>query len=181
MSSTPVTWICLIRAIGGATHAKMSMAQLRDACRDAGFDDVRTVLATGNVLFSTALPEAEVVSVLDGIVAGHGLRNEIFLRSPEDLQAILAANPFPDVAVERPDRLIVSFMNTAPTQTAAAAIAGHDGPERIAILGRDVFIDYLDGISASKLTPVRLERLLGQSGTARNWNTVRKLVQAASG
>lgn len=173
-------WIALIRAIGGSTHKKMSMTQLRAACEDAGFEDVRTVLATGNVVFRSDKSQTDIHAILDGVMAQHGLANEVFLREPLELQACLAADPFPDASTERPSRMLVSFMKRAPRDAEIAAASGYGGPERIALHGTEAFIDYGDEIGTSKLTPVLLEKLLGQSGTARNWNTVLKLVKAAT-
>lgn len=169
-------WIGLIRAIGGATHAKLSMAQLRQACEAAGFQDVRTVLATGNVIFRSPLPEPDIQRALTAIIAAHDLDNQVFLRQPADLRQAMAANPFPAAAKDRPSRLLVMFLG-GPTQ-ADGLPKGYSGPEQLRAIGRDVYIDYPETIGQSKLTPARLERHLGQPGTARNWNTVGKILTA---
>lgn len=175
MANTSTTWIALIRAIGPATHKLMSMAQLRDACVKAGFEHVRTVLATGNIIFSSAKPRVQVKQVLDQVIAEHGLSNEVILRCPQDLKAVLEINPFPDAVAARPNHVLVLFMEDAPTTDARPALAQYNGPERVHLTGRDVFIDYVEGVGRSKLTANRLERSLGRSGTARNWNTIQKL------
>ena len=171
------TWIALLRGIGPATHKLMSMAQLREACEAATFGNVRTVLATGNVLFSTSATPQQIQRTLDDIVAAHHLNNAVFLRRPEELGAVLRANPFPDAASERPNHMLVLFMATEPAADAIAALGALGGPERITVEGREAYIDYIEGVGQSKLTPARLERALGQSGTARNWNTVQRLVR----
>ncbi len=180
MSETSQIWIALIRAIGGATHKKMSMTQLREACSEAGLADVRTVLATGNVIFRSSLQQHDIAAILDRVIAQHGLQNEVFLRRPDALRASLAVNPFPDAASGRPSRMLISFMKRAAFPSEAEAADAYEGPERIALHGLDAFIDYGEDIGTSQLTPVRLEKLLGQSGTARNWNTVLRLVKAAT-
>lgn len=168
-------WIALIRAIGGATHRKMSMQALRDACEGDGLADVRTMLATGNLLVSTAEGDAALGARLRRILDGFGLCNEVFLRRPEELRAVLSANPFPEAAAERPSRLLVLFMARTATPEEIVALSEYSGPERMHVEGREVFIDYLDGVGTSKLTPAVLERRLGQPGTARNWNTIGRL------
>lgn len=178
MNNHTSTWIGLIRAIGGSTHKKMSMQQLRDGCERAGLEDVRTLLATGNVLFSSGLDGAEIGNRLAEIVSSHGLDNQVFLRRPDDLEAIVGKNPFDDAATARPNHLLVLFLETAPATEHAAELQKYAGPEHVAIVGREVFIDYVEGVGRSKLTPVLLERILKQPGTARNWNTVRKLIAA---
>ena len=177
---SPAPWIALLRAIGPATHSRMSMHQLRAGCEAAGFSEVRTVLATGNVLLRSDRDEAAVADALRGVIEAHGLSNAVFLRRPVDLGAILAAAPFPDAAHARPDHLLVLFMATPPDASQAAAARAHRGPERVAVAGREAFIDFVEGVGRSKLTAAKLERLLGRPGTARNWNTVRRLREAWS-
>lgn len=171
-------WVALIRAIGGATHARMSMSELRDAALSAGLGHPRTVLATGNLILDTALPEAELAGTLTKIIADFGLNNRVFLRRAEALREVMSRNPMPGAALARPNRLLVQFLDTAPAHPQIAALHQHGGPEIVKVDGSDVYIDYLDGVGTSKLTPARLERLLGQPGTARNWNTIGKLVAA---
>ena len=167
-------WVALIRGIGPTTHAKMSMADLRAGCESAGFSDVRTLLATGNVAFETADGEEAILRAVSGVLARHGLDNAVALRRVEDLAEILAANPFPEAASDRPNHLLVHYLPRPAPDTDPA----WDGPERIAARGREAFIDYAEGVGRSKLTINVLDRLLGPGGTARNWNTSRKLCDA---
>lgn len=180
MDSQERRWIGLVRAIGPLTHKKMSMAELRTGCAKAGFKDVRTVLTTGNVIFTTDLPRSEIGKRLAGVLASHDLQNEVFLRRPKDLKRVLSEDPFPDAARDRPNHMLVLFMSTAPAASQVAALERFEGPERIRVRGHEAYIDYKEGVGRSKLTPVRLEKLLGQSGTARNWNTICKLVDRVS-
>jgi uncharacterized protein (DUF1697 family) len=157
------------------------MTALRQAAEAAGLAEVRTVLATGNLIFRSPRHEADLAAVLTGILDAHGLgpAQAIFLRRPAALAAALAANPFPMAARDRPSRLLCHFLQAAPPPDRIAAFTAWQGPELCAIVGREAFIDYRDGIGTSKLTGAILDRLLGQSGTARNWNTVGKLVASA--
>ena len=180
MTSKHGVWVALIRAIGPLTHKKMSMAQLRLGCSDAGLRDVRTVLATGNAIFSSDLPEADVRRIMRSVITAHSLDNEVFLRRPDDLAQILATNPIPDAALERPNHMLVLFMAETPSPSEIAAVESFEGPETVKVIGREAYIDYRNGVEGSKLTPGRLEKLLGRSGTARNWNTIAKLLDQAS-
>ena len=181
MVGKPDCWIGLIRAIGGGTHTRMSMTRLREACEGCGFQDVRTVLATGNVVFRSPLPEAKIHRRLAKIIAAHGLDNDVFLRSPADLRQVLEADPFPDAATDRPGSLLVMFMQPPPDAAAEALPNGYERPERLRLIGRDAYIDYADTIGQSRLTPTRLEWHFGQPGTARNWNTIHKLLAGLCG
>lgn len=182
MDAPDDTWVALFRAIGGATHAKMPMAALRAAAEAAGLAEVRTLLATGNLLFRSDRSEADLRTCLDGITAGHGLgaAQRVFLRSAAEIRATLSAPAFPGAVTSRPSRVLVHFLDQAVTTSAAEALAGWAGPERCAAIGREVHVDFPEGIGQSKLTPARLERLIGAPGTARNWNTLERLVRASA-
>lgn len=169
-------YIGLIRAIGPITHAKMSMAALRDACAKAGFADVTTVLATGNVLFRSDLARGKALSTLQGIVAGFGLDNAVILVTPAELARTLAENPFPD-ATERGSEFVVFFL--AEPAVGSVWIDEHRGPERFALRDKRLYADYSGGVSASPVTPAKVEKRLGVVTTFRNWNTIGKLVVAA--
>lgn len=181
MNTNAPCWIALIRAIGPETHKRMSMKQLARACSDAGLENVRTVLATGNIVFSSLRTEADILGILSAVIAKHGLGNEVILRQPKQLQAVLDANPFPVASAERPNHMLVLFLAGAPSDANVASIKDRRGPENILAKGHEVFVDYVDGVGRSKISSAWLEKRLGQSGTARNWNTIRKLVDMTSG
>ena len=172
-------WIALVRAIGPLTHKKMPMSQLRAGCVEAGLKEVRTVLATGNVIFASELSESEIFRRLSKVVATFDLQNDVFLRRAQELKEVLAENPFPEASTERPNHMLVLFMSKQPTKSEIMAAHSFGGPERVRVIGKEAYIDYINGVARSKLTPGRLERLLGRSGTARNWNTIGKLVDQA--
>jgi uncharacterized protein (DUF1697 family) len=174
-------WVGLIRGIGPSTHKKMSMAQLRDGCAAAGLDDVRTVLSTGNVLFRSTANEAELKPLVTGVVRHFGLDNDVFVRTAPEAATVLANNPFPHATVERPNHVLVVFMDAEPSQDGVDEIRRLPGSERIAPVGRALFVDYVDGVGRSKVTPDAIDRRLKQPGTARNMNTLRKLVDLSLG
>lgn len=169
------TWLALLRGVMPATHAKMSMADLRAACAASGLQDPRTYIASGNLLFHSDRDEAALASLLQDILAGFGLENPVFLRGPAELDATIVSCPFPNAATTRAAKLHVSFMNAAPAPDRLTGLVPMGAPERVALAGRALFIDYAEGAGRSKLTAARIERHLGQPGTARNWNTVMKL------
>jgi uncharacterized protein (DUF1697 family) len=172
-------FIALLRAIGPETHARMSMRDLREACAAAGLPRVTTVLATGNLICDTRKRAASVQAILDRVLRGFGLDNPVFLRRPDELAAILGADPFPVASQNRPSELAVCFLAGAPgaeTRTRFEQfLAQYPGPERVAFVGREIVVDYPAGIARSKLMPGVIERRLGMPATARNWNTVRRL------
>lgn len=157
--------VAFIRGINVGGNKLLPMAQLKAACESAGLTDVRTFLQSGNVIFNTTRkdPAALIEKALDMDV-------KVIVRTLDELQKVIARNPFKDEAADDPGHLIVVFLEREPT-----AKLEWPGPEVIKPSGRELFIYYPDGQGRSKLTNALIEKKLGMRGTARNWNTVTKL------
>ncbi|HEY9012843.1 MAG TPA: DUF1697 domain-containing protein [Devosia sp.] len=168
-------YVALIRAIGPVTHAKMKMVALRDACVAAGLEDVITVGNTGNVIFRSAGSETAVRKIVQDALAGFGLgaAQEVFIGTPAKMAAVVAANPFPEAAAERPAEIGVCTFHKAPDWS---AISDWDGPERIATVGAHLVVEY-QTIAGSKL---RIEKMLGATMTQRNWRVFAGLAEKAA-
>lgn len=164
-------WVALIRAIGPVTHARMKMAALREACTAAGLAKVETIGNTGNILLASELPRDEVRALVQSVIASFGLDNEVFLRDPGEMAAVVAANPFPDHARDRPAQLGVCSFHRAPDWT--PVIRDYDGPERVAVIGTHLVVAY-QAISGSRL---RIEKRLGVTMTMRNWTVFARLAE----
>lgn len=175
-------YVVLLRGINVGGHNKVPMAQLRDALSTHGFRDVTTYIASGNVLLGAGdRGEADVVDeVADVVTERFGLSIPIVARSIADWLAILAANPFPEAEAE-PKFLHVSLCDRAPDPQ---AIAGFDpetySPDRLEVVGRELYLWYPNGSARSKLTGAALERKLDVTTTARNWSTMLKLAELGS-
>jgi uncharacterized protein (DUF1697 family) len=169
-------YVGLLRAIGPGTHEKMSMADLRAGCEEAGFTDVSTYVATGNVVLSADVDALAVRKAVQAVVDRHGLGKmcDVFVRSRRQLAALVEANPFPEAAKDHPQRLGVCFFHKAPRWP--EWVRRYDGPEKIVAIGGTLVIDYGGGISASKLM---IERDTKARMTQRNWNTVVGLLKKA--
>ena len=167
------TWVALLHAVNVGGTGKLAMADLRRLCDEAGFRDARTWIASGNVVFDSELAAHDVVATLEAALHRHaGKPIRISLRSADELAEVLAANPFADGA---PNRVVAIFL-PAPPPADAIETAKHRRDERIALGRREIYVDYADGIGTSKLVIPA-----AKAGTARNMNTVAKLVEMARG
>jgi uncharacterized protein (DUF1697 family) len=172
------TFVALLRGINVGGQAKVSMADLRGLLEDLGFADVRTVLQSGNAVFSSpARASAKLEALLEEEAPARlGVQPAFFVRSADEWAKIVAANPFAEEAKRDPGRLVMMALKTAPSAPAVAALqAAVSGPEIIRAHGRELYITYPDGQGRSKLTNAVIEKKLATRGTARNWNTVLKL------
>lgn len=166
-------YICLLRAVNVGGTGKLPMADLRAMCEDAGFTDVRTYIASGNVVLRSAASSQQVQSTLEAALARYaGNPVGVLVRTPEEMRAALKANPFPEGA---PNRVLVTFLDRVPAADAIINVSGR-ADERLALGEREIYVHYGEGMAKSKL---RIPA--ARSGTSRNINTVAKLVEMASG
>ena len=175
--------IALLRAVnvGGRSVA---MAELRAMLTELGCGNPRTLLQSGNAVFtlkartSLAAFEAKLEAQAQ---RRFGMPVAFMLRSATEWDATIARNPFPEAARNDPGHLLLMALKGAPTAAAIKALRdGYKGPETIHAAGRDAYLVYPEGVGRSKLTNALIERKLGVAGTARNWNTVLKLAVLAA-
>lgn len=160
-------YVALLRAMNVAGTGKLPMADLRLMATNCGFANARTYIASGNLLFDSDLSEDAARDALTQKVdAFFGKSVPIFVRTAAELDAIAAANPFPD---EKGSRLMVFFLGEAATPAMVDDARGQRG-ERMAIGTREIYVAYGDGIGKTKLIIPAVK-----AGTARNVNTVTKL------
>ncbi len=174
--------IALLRAVNVGGTGIVPMADLRAAIEKAGFKDVRSLLQSGNLVFDAGArtPAASEKKLETLCAKTFGLTNDIHVRTPKEFAAIIEANPFAKEARSDPAFVHVLFLRDAPPEAAYAALqAAIKGREIVRGGGRHAYMLYPDGMGHSKLTPAVLARHLGMPGTARNWNTVRKLIAMA--
>lgn len=172
------TYIGLLRAINLGVHNKIAMADLRQLLNNLEFEDPKTLVLSGNIVFGAATqPAARLGRLLQGETATHlGVTTEFFVRTAKEWRAIIAANPFPAEAKRDPGHLVMMCLKDTPPPAAVKALqAAIRGREVVKAKGPQAYFVYPDGIGRSKLTIALIERILGTRGTARNWNTVTKL------
>ncbi|MDF2381972.1 DUF1697 domain-containing protein [Nostoc ellipsosporum NOK] len=160
---------------------QLKSAELKAVVEGMGFTQVKTILASGNVVFEAgdAAPEALERDLHAALDKATGLKSEVFVRNRADLEKLVEANPFPEEAGGRPSYLVVSFHRTPPDRAAIDRLAeSYDGPERMVVVGRELFTDFPEGQGRSNLIPALQKARLAQGNTGRNWNTVLKLLAA---
>jgi uncharacterized protein (DUF1697 family) len=174
-------FIAVLRAVNVGGASKLPMKELKAACEAAGLAKVATYIASGNLVFEHEGSADEAKAIIAGVLHdGFGLaRNHTIIRTPAALAGALEANPFPDAALARPHHYLLHFLEAVPPAGVSEALAAWTGPERLHLAGDHLYVDFAVGVAASKLTPAKLERLLQVAGTARNWNTSRKLLEMA--
>jgi uncharacterized protein (DUF1697 family) len=171
-------YAALLRAINVGGHT-VRMSELCAMFERAKLSNVRSVIASGNVLFdtraaATASIEKRIESTLRSAL---GYDVDTFVRTPEELEAIVAHEPFdPSDPVLEGDTVQVIFTRSTIDHAACERITAlRTSYDDFAVFGRELFWRTRGRISDSKITPARFARALGGAGTARNVTTVRKL------
>jgi uncharacterized protein (DUF1697 family) len=175
--------IALLRAVNIGSHNKVGMAELRACLEQQGFVRVRTLLQSGNVVFGGGRLRGAALERRLEETARAALRVDtpFIVRTGEEWDALVAANPFPEEAADDPGHLLLFCLKDAPPADADARLrAAVKGRERVRVRGRQAYLVYPDGVGRSKLTVTVVERSLGSRGTGRNWNTVLKLQALAA-
>ncbi|MEP7184419.1 MAG: DUF1697 domain-containing protein [Rhodanobacter sp.] len=166
------SYVALLRAVNVGGTGKLPMSELKAMCEAAGFDGVRTYIASGNVIFRSRWGESAVRKALEQQLAVYaGKPVGVMVRTAADMARVVADNPFPEAPG---NRVVAIFLASAPPENALEKVAGKKD-ERLALGRREIYVHYGNGMADSRL------RITGaSSGTGRNMNTVAKLASMAS-
>ena len=163
--------IALLRAVNVGGTGKLPMAELKVMAEELGFENARTYIASGNLMFDTNLKEAAIKSKLERRLETYaGKPVGVMVRTAAEMAKVVADNPF---AEEPGNRVVAIFLDEAPP-TSALTEHKHLCDERIALGRREIYIHYPNGQGPSKLIIPA-----AKAGTARNMNTVAKLAELA--
>jgi uncharacterized protein (DUF1697 family) len=176
-------YVALLRGINVGRNKRLAMADLRALLQGLGYHDVRTHLQSGNAVFTA--PPARVDHLATEISAAISSELKLsvgcVIRNGEQLRAVVDGNPFAEVATD-PARLLVAFLSAAPDPAWSTALdPGAYAPEQFAIGGREIYLWLPNGIYQAKLGQAPWEKQKNIVVTARNWNTVTKLLEMTGG
>lgn len=166
-------YVALLRGVNLIGKSTLKMADLKTIAEDSGSERVRTHIASGNLLFASALAEDAAQSKLQSRLQAHmGKQVGVMVRTADEMSAIVEANPFGDAPG---NRVQVFFMNERPPVDLLTTVRNQADDERIGMGQREVYVAYGEkGIGRS-----RLRIPAAEAGTARNMNTVTKLAELA--
>lgn len=167
-------YVALLRAINVGGHV-VKMERLRALFEEMGFQDVTTFIASGNVLFGAGRsPAASLERKIEkALGAALGYEVDTFLRTPEELAAVAAHQPF--AAIEGAS-LYVGFVKEPLDAGARDVLHGFRTPtDDFAVLGREVYWHCRTRSTDSEFSGARFEKSLRRKATFRNVTTVRKL------
>ena len=166
-------YVALIRAVNVSGTGKLPKEDLKAMGEACGFENARTFINSGNLLFTSALAESAVQKRMGERLADYfGKPTAVFVRSAHEMAQAVAANPYGD---DKPSRVMAHFIAEKPVQKMideARDVAG----ERMALGPRLIYVSYGDGIGKTKLKLPAVKQ-----GTARNMNSVAKIAELLAG
>ena len=174
--------ISLLRAVNLGGYNKIKMEALRALYESLGLRDVQTYVQSGNVIFRTKERDLPRLSRLigEGIANKFGFRIDVILRTPADLRGLIARNPFAKRRGVDPSRLLVTFLAGESDAEARERVSKLDTqPDELYVDDREFYIYFLGSMARPKISWMAIAKMLKTTGTGRNWNTVRKLLEMA--
>ncbi|MFC4763915.1 DUF1697 domain-containing protein [Dyella koreensis] len=165
-------YIALLRAVNVGGTGKLPMAELKAMCEEVGFEEVRTYIASGNVVFRSRKSAAQLKAALEKRLALYaGKPVGVAIRTAAEMAEVGKANPFPEAPG---NRTVAIFLDEPPPADTLKTVT-HQNGEKIRLGKREVYVYYGDGMADSKL-----KIGAAKNGTARNMNTVLKLAEMAA-
>ena len=173
--------IALLRGINVGGHKKVPMADLRAALEDAGFEDVKTYVQSGNVALTAAEKSPAKVGrkVEQAIEKAFGFDVAVVVRSRAEIAALIEDDPLGDVATNPTYRIVVFLADKLDRARLADVDPEQFAPEAFALRDYEIVMWAPGGQRDSKLVRTLTEKRSGVVGTARNWKTVLKLLDLA--
>jgi uncharacterized protein (DUF1697 family) len=174
--------ISMLRGVNVGPHNRIKMDALRAVYESLKFEGPRTYVQSGNVIFRTKEKNSSQLAakIRTAIEKKFKCSPEVILRTAEELRKAIAATPFADRPNLEPGKILVTFLADAPPLEAQAGFDKFKGyPEEVHLKGRELYIYFPNGAGRSKLPWSAVEKLLKVTGTARNWNSVKAMLEIA--
>jgi len=175
------TFVILLRAVNVGSTGKLPMADFRKVLAGVGCSNVETYIQSGNAVVDAKCSASNLTKMVAASLEKQmGAPVPVIVRTHDELERAIAANPFAAEAAADGARVHAVFLSGVP---AAAKVAGLEQVvtkyparrDRYHLAGDTLYLHLPDGAADSKFTAQTVDRVLGVTATARNWNTVLKL------
>jgi uncharacterized protein (DUF1697 family) len=173
-------YISMLRGINVGAHKRIKMEQLRISFEGLGFEQVRTYIQSGNVIFKTAKVSEPVLTrrIEKKLLEDFGFPVSVISRTAGEMAKAVQNNPFLKASGIDAEKLHVAFLSEVPALSALQkceplAIA----PDQAYCSGTELYLYLPNGVSGSGLMKSSLDRTLAVMTTMRNWRTVNAIHQ----
>jgi uncharacterized protein (DUF1697 family) len=173
-------YISLLRGINVGGHKRIQMDKLRASFESLGFENVKTYIQSGNVVFKTKNVSPSTLSkrIEEKILSDFGFSASVISRGSDELTKTIEHNPFLNEREINHEKLHVMFLSDAPAPDALKKLASLTAaPDQFRSSGREIYFYLPNGVSQSVLMKSPVDRILAVVTTTRNWKTVNSLHQ----
>jgi uncharacterized protein (DUF1697 family) len=173
--------VAILRGINVGGHNKVSMDALKKAFESMGFENVKTLLASGNVLFDAPQTSALVKKIEGKLEKTFGYEIDVLVSTIKELQHLDKDNPFKGIQVTPQTRLYVTFLSEKPKTSLKIPYESSDKNFKIIQVTANKVCSVLTLSPNSKTVDLMdiLEKEFGKKITTRNWNTITRLLKAS--
>jgi uncharacterized protein (DUF1697 family) len=174
--------VSMLRGVNVGGHHQVKMDALRDLYQSLGFGHAQTFIQSGNVVCTASSGDLAGLAkhIADAIELRFGFRCDAIIRTASELRDVVARNPFAERPGIDPAKLLVTFLGADPDPKGRDQVLGIDAaPEELRVDGRQVYLYFPNGIARPTLSWAQIGKTMKTPATARNWNTVRKLLEIA--
>jgi uncharacterized protein (DUF1697 family) len=172
-------YVAFLRGINSGKNPTVKMEVLRKTFEDLGFENVRTILASGNVLFESSINENALEQKIEEVLpVSIGFHSDVIVRTINNLQELILLNPFKVAEIKLQTRLYVTFIKRKPKKNCRFPSGG----KGYTILGifNGTICSIVD-LSNAKTPDLMqfLDKEFGKDITTRNWNTIERILKAS--
>ncbi|MDQ2929609.1 MAG: DUF1697 domain-containing protein [Gemmatimonadota bacterium] len=180
-TSTPVMHVALLRGINVGKAKRVAMADLRALCEGLGYGNVKTLLNSGNVVFSAPRVDAKAAAKIRKEIASQiGVSCRVIVITGAELDRIVEENPIAEGEANPPRFLVTVFASESDRARIAALATEEWGAERMGVGSIAAYLWCPNGILESRIVAA-IAKQLGDGATSRNWATMKKLQALMTG
>jgi uncharacterized protein (DUF1697 family) len=178
-AAKPARYVALLRGINVTGKNTVPMKDLAEMFADSKCRNVRTYIASGNVIFEA---EAKIAAQIPELITAQiakrlGHKIPVVVRTAQEIADVAANNPFLKLKSET-ERLYVMFLADVPSPEKIAGLdAQRSPPDEFIVRGREIFLHLPKGVAPTKLTNAYFDAKLKTISTMRNWRTVNTLLE----
>ncbi|MEN8250176.1 MAG: DUF1697 domain-containing protein [Bacteroidota bacterium] len=176
-----ITYVALLRGINVSGQKKILMVDLRDLHEKLGFNNVRSYIQSGNIIFNYNgdISSSELSHLIEEAIARRFYFSvPVIIRTAHEIEQLIKTNPFKKEAKTDPNLVLFTLLKNAPQPNELSRFDDIDySPDRFELHGNAIFLHCPNGYGKSKLTNNYFEKMLKTNATTRNWKTLTRILE----
>jgi uncharacterized protein (DUF1697 family) len=180
MKNTMQTYLSLLRAVNVLGKNLVKMPELVRILEKSGFNNVRTYIQSGNIIFSSGEKSCDILAgiIRETITKHWGFTVQVLVLTPHEMSEIVSNNPFAARKGIDHSRMHVTILDRVPDRDRTEKLLAYDyPPDEIIISGRAAYLHCPEGYGRTKYNTTFIEKKLELQATSRNWNSCLRLLE----